>query len=106
MRNAYTHIIACHKSPEWCDKNNIDTCGSKTKIMVFRNKNCPRPYNKVILRLKGEVIEEVDYYKILGTTVDNKLTFQQHYEKVIKAGYASLNQIKRFTVNVKVLQMQ
>ena len=87
---------------KWCEVNNIDTSCTKTKIMVFRNKRCPRPYNKIRLTLNGEEIEEVSCHKVVGTLLDNELTFIPHFEKVVKSGYAALNQVKRFCVNQKV----
>ena len=86
----------------WCKKNNIEAIKKKTKIMVFRNKKCPRPYKKVTITLNGEEIEEVDYAKILGTIVDNQLNFEKHFDKVVRSGYASLNQVKRFCANQKI----
>jgi hypothetical protein len=87
---------------EWCKRNNVEAIKKKTKIMVFRSKKCPRPYKKVVLTLNDEEIEEVDYAKILGTIVDNQLNFEKHYERVVRSGYSSLNQIKRFCANQKI----
>ena len=67
-----------------CKENNIEASILKTKMMVFRNKKSPRPYNKVSLTLNGEAVEEVESYKALGTTIDNQLNFEKHFERVVK----------------------
>ena len=94
--------IRINEFGKWCDDNNIDASCTKTKIMVFRNKKCPRPYNKIRLTLNGEELEEVSCHKVVGTLLDNELSFVPHFEKVVKSGYAALNQVKRFCVNQKV----
>ena len=72
---------------KWCSENNIEVTKLKTKVLIFRNKKCPRPYNKISLTLNGEEIDEVDSAKILGTILDNQLKFDMHFDKVVKAGY-------------------
>ena len=87
---------------EWCKENNVEATKSKTKFMVFRPKKSARPYNKIRLYLNGEEIDEVEATKILGTTLDNQLSFTNHFEKAVKSGYATLNQLKRFTAEQEI----
>ena len=89
--------IRINNFAKWCRENNIETTILKTKMMVFRSKKAPRPYNKVSLTLNGEAVEEVEPHKALGTTIDNQLNFEKHFERVVKSGYSALNQTKRFS---------
>ena len=93
----YRMQITIDRFDNWCDENNIERSLLKMKVMVLRPKSSPRPYNKISLTLGGEVIEEVESHKTLGTTIDNQLNFELHFEKTVKAGYSTYNQIKRFS---------
>ena len=39
---------------------------------------------------------------MLGTILDAELSFEKHFERVVRSGYSALNQIKRFSANQKV----
>ena len=80
----------------WCLLNNIGISSSKIKIMFFRPPASPRPFNKIEISLNGNVIEEVEEERILGTILDNKLSFIPHFDLTIRKAYGKLNSIKSF----------
>lgn len=88
---------------KWGDiTNNIDVSNEKTVMMVFKPKSSQRPYNKIRLWLKGKPIEEVDFHKILGTVLDNQLSFESHFQQVVSRGYGVLQSIKSFSIENRI----
>ena len=63
------------KLTEWCKFNRIDINFKKTYYMIITRKRIEIP--KHILFNKIE-IEVVDNFKLLGVTLDNKLTFSKY----------------------------
>ena len=61
-----------------------------------RPKSSQRPYDKITLWLKGKPIDEVDFHKILGTVLDNQLSFEAHFQQVVSRGYGVLQSNKSF----------
>ena len=65
---------------KWCKYNRIDVNWSKTKIMfVSNNKNLNIP-NK--LSIDNNNVEVVDNFKLLGITIDNKLSFLKYVSEL------------------------
>ena len=64
---------------EWCSVNNTGISSTKIKILFFRPPSAPRPYNKIDINLNGNIIEEVDEERILGTILDTNLSFTSHF---------------------------
>ena len=49
----------------------------KTKVMVFRPPNSPRPFNKIDLVINGDIVEMVNDKRILGKVLDTNLLFDK-----------------------------
>ena len=90
----------------WCTNNNLQFDMSKVKIMFFRPPCSPRPFNKFEITFGGNMVQEVEIYKILGTTIDINLSFDDHFVRVIKSAYRSFQVIKSFTLQQYVLRQQ
>ena len=78
----------------WCMNNNVKLSVEKCKIMVFRPRSSPRPYNLPQIYITGELIEVVEEKRILGTIIDCELNFEAHFTFVEKACYSAFNNIK------------
>lgn len=64
----------------WCKYNRIDVNWSKTKIMFVSNqKNLNLPKQ---LSIANNNVEVVDNFKLLGITIDNKLTFLKYVSEL------------------------
>ncbi|CAK1595213.1 unnamed protein product [Parnassius mnemosyne] len=64
---------------KWGVKNKLKFAPQKTKAMVITNKI---KYDSPLLKMGGESIVMSKEIKILGLTVDNKLTFNTHVKNV------------------------
>ena len=78
----------------WCMNHNVKLSVEKCKIMVFRPRSSPRPYNLPQIHITGELIEVVEEKRILGTIIDCELNFEAHFTFVEKACYSAFNNIK------------
>ena len=78
----------------WCKKNNIILSPWKCKIMIFRPKNSPRPFNMPKIVIDGQIIEVVEQKRILGTVIDCNLDFEAHFQSIEKACFSAFNTIK------------
>ncbi|KAI3366056.1 hypothetical protein L3Q82_009711 [Scortum barcoo] len=69
---------------EWSEQNHLRLNVNKTREMVidFRRKKMPSQP----LRIRGEVVEEVEDYKYLGVVIDNRLDWKSNTESVYKKG--------------------
>ena len=67
---------------EWTDHNHLFINWSKTKIMCLSNST-KWLLSEIDLSYRNR-IEVVSNFKLLGCTIDNKLTFENHIESVIK----------------------
>ena len=91
---------------EWCDENYLELNVSKTKEMIvdFR-KNRPVLDDIVI---KGEVVERANSYKYLGVVIDDKLTWKDNTDHIIKKVHSRLfclRKLRAFNVQQELLQM-
>ena len=66
----------------WCRDNFLILNVKKTKELIidFRKNSAP----KTQLQIEGEDVEIVTSYKYLGVTIDHKLTWNNHAEKLVK----------------------
>ena len=86
----------------WCKKNNIKLSADKCRIMIFRPKASPRPYNQPKIHIGNEEIDVVEEKRILGTILDTELNFDAHFSFVEKACYAAFHTVKHlYTGNLK-----
>lgn len=68
-----------HKLKNWFDLNKLSLNLSKTKYMVFTNKETS---DNIKITINGNEIERVNYIKFLGVIVDCKLTWKPHIQNV------------------------
>ena len=87
----------------WCTKWRMPINLGKTKYIVFSRSNTPTPEanirckiakpNNVIDDIK---IEKTSEMRILGLTLDEKLTFEPHVDYLTRISYNNLNKIQDF----------
>ena len=68
----------------WCDENSMIVNFSKTKYMIFSkqsNASCIPSKNLIV---NNNVIERVEMFKYLGLFLDPQLSFELHYQHVLK----------------------
>ena len=90
----------------WCDDNFLGMNVSKTRELIIDFRKKGGVHDEVIL--KGEVVETVEHYKYLGITLDNKLTWKQNTEALMKKLHSRLyflRKLRSFNVNKDILQM-
>ena len=64
---------------EWTLSNRLSIHLDKTKFILFSNK---KTKNTLPLFLNFDIIEQVDYHKVLGLTLDSNISFKQHINEV------------------------
>ena len=94
------------KDPEetrvWSIKNKMVLSDSKTKCMLVTGKRLESKFSdncSLHLKLNGTEIKQVNSQKLLGVTIDNKLSFDDHIERLCKKltqKIAVLRKIRRF----------
>ncbi|KAI3365896.1 hypothetical protein L3Q82_000881 [Scortum barcoo] len=69
---------------EWSEQNHLRLNVNKTREMVidFRRKKMPSQP----LRIRGEVVEEVEDYKYLGVVIDNRLDWKSNTGGCVQEG--------------------
>ena len=67
---------------KWCEDHNLLLNVSKTKELVldFRIKKDPI----VPIQIKNQDVSQVNSYKYLGVTIDNKLSWDEHVSNTFK----------------------
>ena len=68
----------------WCQKNQLTINSKKTKVMYFSPTQRKLELQTPKITMLNETLEYVLAYKYLGIVVDNKLTFSQHINNIIK----------------------
>jgi hypothetical protein len=76
----------------WCDYNRIDINWKKTYAMIVTNKRISIPKSVKIDYIN---IAVVDSFKLLGITIDNKLSFTEYASNLCRAVNSRLFSIKR-----------
>ena len=61
---------------EWCDQSYLCLNETKTKDMCIDFRRDPPPQTDTVIHVN--MVEVVDEYKYLGTTIDNKLRWDRH----------------------------
>ena len=92
---------------DWFDHNNLLLNVTKTKEMIidFRKKVVSPPPPLII---KGEVVEQVPSFKLLGTFLNNTLTWSTHIFEILKKARQRLyflRKLKSFGVKNEILQI-
>ena len=102
--SAYTQEVVAFV--KWCEDNYLVLNVEKTKEMVidFR-KARDNPEN---IRIQDKTVERVSHFKYLGVILDNKLSWNQNTENIVKKlkpRMYCLRKLKSFNVNQQLLQM-
>ena len=72
------------KLAKWCAKWRIKLNPEKTKVIIF-SRIIPLARNsEPVLKLYGERLKIYPQVKFLGITFDSKLTFQKHFEIILR----------------------
>jgi hypothetical protein len=67
---------------DWFDDSFLKLNVSKSKELVFDRRRKEEVADPVILA--GEIVEQVQSFKYLGTVIDNKLSFQENTDFICK----------------------
>ena len=68
---------------EWCDVNKLDINWSKTFFMFVTNKRIKLPMEIIVDSKTVDIkVKVVNSFKLLGVTIDNKLTFSEHCSNI------------------------
>ena len=78
----------------WCKFNKLDLNWSKTYFMLITNKHIKKKLPSHIL-VDGNQIEVVESFKLLGVTIDNKLTFGKYCTDIQRNINIKMYSIKR-----------
>ena len=89
---------------DWCSSNNLELNVAKTKEMVidFRKNKLPL----TPLEINGELVEQVDSFRFLGTVISSDLSWDQNTEPIVKKCQQRLHflrQLKKFRLNQAIL---
>lgn len=88
---------------EWCEHNKLDINWTKTHCMFVTNKRVDLPYE---VSINNNTITVVNEFKLLGVTLDNKLTFNKHISNVCLAINRKLFSIKRLFYLCRSVKIQ
>ena len=76
--------ISVNRFKEWCDVNALTINASKTKIMAFASRSRVKKCKEVDIRIDGEKLKLVPYFKYLGLTLDSTLNYSKQVASVLK----------------------
>ena len=76
----------------WCQSKGLNISALKTKIVMF---TCNRKWSLRPIEVCGETIELSNEVKLLGITLDSKLSFNTHIDNITKICIGTLFQCKR-----------
>ncbi|CAL8088493.1 unnamed protein product [Orchesella dallaii] len=79
----------------WCSENGMKINTQKTKSMLFHRKKLSES-DRLDLKTSENKIEYVKEFKYLGLSLDQKLSFNAHYEKVCSNMTSRLYMLKRY----------
>ena len=74
----------------WLDHNYLQANGDKTQAMVLGKST-----DHYDLKFNGAPIDIKEHLKILGVHLDNKLTFQEHINEILKKVFAKIAALRR-----------
>ena len=83
---------------EWCNENGIMANTDKTKVMTFGSQNMLGKVPEFEIVLNDTPLQFVTAYKYLGMTLDSRLTYNLHVNKIIGSVSAKLKQFRRMRV--------
>ena len=80
---------------EWLARNKLVPNISKTKNIVFGTNHSLNPKPQLRLVMNNVEIEQVEVTKLLGVTLDCKMSWSKHIETTVSKMGRSLSTIKR-----------
>ena len=101
-----SYIAEIDHCTSWCEHNNLLLNSTKTKELIFDFRKCEQSYAPVIIG--GSEVERVDKFKYLGTTIDNKLTWSDHFDTVLSKFHQRLyflRILRTFGIDNSILHM-
>ena len=95
--NSIQNVITCIQNCvadicTWMMKNSLKINEDKTEFIVFRNR-LNQTGNDFSLQINGSIIPAVNSTKILGVTLDAKMTLDNHISNTCKATYMHIRRI-------------
>ena len=90
---------------DWCDSNHLVRNVTKTKEMVIDFQQTKVPD---LIVIKEKDLERVETFKYLGIVLDNKLTWKQNTDSIVKKTKLRLyclGKLRTFNVHNKLLQL-
>ncbi|KAK3510338.1 hypothetical protein QTP70_002816 [Hemibagrus guttatus] len=95
LLNDHTTIAAYHDTishfTHWCTDNFLHLNVEKTKELVFNAPSLSQ------ISIHGNMIEQVEKFKYLGLTLDNKLTFDHHITDIYKRSQQRLHVLQKLS---------
>ena len=92
----------------WCAQNRLTLNVKKTKVMTFMSDYKRKRYIKFRIRMLGNIIEEVNSYKYLGTDIDNRLSRDEQFSKLLQMlGFKlrTFSKVRRYLDNKAALSV-
>ena len=81
---------------KWASENGMIIHPGKTKVIVFAQRRFIGPAPNITMN--GLSLEIVENHKVLGTVIDNKLSWKAHVDKVTNKFNAKVKLLKRMRV--------
>lgn len=75
----------------WCDQWGFKVSKAKTKVILFHRKKCKEPID---IYFQGTKLEQEKQVKFLGLIFDQKLTWKDHIDYVVKKCKKRINLLK------------
>jgi hypothetical protein len=72
------------KVVQWLNANKLSINESKTKIVIFKCKNKSLD-SRITIKINNDIIKQVPSVQFLGVTIDQKLTWSNHINSVLKS---------------------
>ena len=85
---------------EWVASNKLVRNITKTKSIVFGTNHCLSSRPQLNLAMNGLAVEQVEETKLLGVTLDSKLSWSKHIDSVVVKMGRGLSVIKRCSASL------
>lgn len=104
--NEDNHSPVVDNFVKWCDDSHLQINLTKTKDMAIdfrKNAKTPEP-----VMIKGQLMEQVQSYKYLGTIIDCTLNFKENFKAVNRKGHQRLfclRKLARFHIDKTIMTL-
>ena len=81
----------------WLQANNLSLHVTRTKFMVIgsRQKILVENYDNISIKLQDQVVRKVDHVKSIGVVVDDRLSWSNHVDKILRKVSSAIGVLKR-----------